>query len=60
MTMQEVSELKCKENIFNKINNHFSASVIFLNTVLLAIFLLYFIFTPLLLVGILRVSLFKL
>lgn len=33
-----------------------SASVIFLNTVLCAVFLLYFIFTPFLLVGLLRVS----
>lgn len=34
-----------------------AASVIFLNTVLTAVFLLYFIFTPFLMVGITRVSL---
>lgn len=34
----------------------FAASVIFLNTVLVAVFLIYFLFTPFLLIGLVRVS----
>lgn len=48
------TRIKC---FFNFQIFSFLASVIFLNTVLVAVFLLYFIFTPFLLVGILKVLL---